>query len=236
VVYLWEQRLPEAERLLAELMTIQQKRVGPDHPDTLQVMNNLAGVYELEGRYAEAERVWTQVLSRQSRVLGEDNPETLQTRGNLGVVAEDQGRHADAERLQTSVLAAQRRVLGPDHPDTLATMNNLSRVYWTEGRDHEAEALSRQAIADYQRNKLDPGFAIGDARLTLGGALVDLQRYALAEPELMTAERLVAEDPRDHARCLDTLVNLYRAWERAAPGHGHAAQAARWEAARASAR
>ncbi|HTS81179.1 MAG TPA: tetratricopeptide repeat protein [Myxococcaceae bacterium] len=232
VVYTWEQRLPDAEQLLAELVAIRKRLNGLDHHDTLQVMNNLADVYYLEGRYPEAERIWREVVSHERRVLGEDNPDTLQAMGNLGVVTDEQGRHAEAEQLQKSVLAAQRRVLGPDHPDTLGTVNNLARVYWNEGRDQEAEALGREAIAGYQRTKLDPGFAIGDARLILGGALVDLKQYAQAEPELVTAERLITDDPHDHARCIDVLIALYRGWEQADPGHGHAAQAARWEAQR----
>jgi Tfp pilus assembly protein PilF len=43
--------------------------LGPEHPDTLRSMNNLAVVYDDQGKYAQAEALYSQTLEIQRRVL-----------------------------------------------------------------------------------------------------------------------------------------------------------------------
>jgi Tetratricopeptide repeat len=50
---------------------------GPEHPDTLSSVNNLAGLYESTGRYAEAEPLYKRALEARERVLGPEHPDTL---------------------------------------------------------------------------------------------------------------------------------------------------------------
>ena len=99
--------------------------LGPDHPDTLMVRNNLAFAYHSVGRFGEAIELFERVLADRVRVLGPDHPDTLSARNNLAGAYHSAGRFGEAIELFERVLADQERVLGPDHPDTLATRNNL---------------------------------------------------------------------------------------------------------------
>src|SRR5450759_4616155 len=47
-----EGRYSEAIQLAQRLLTIQEKALGPEHPDVATSLNNLASLYQALGRYA----------------------------------------------------------------------------------------------------------------------------------------------------------------------------------------
>ena len=48
------------KRALAE----SERVLGPEHPDTIAIVNNLAGLYQAQGRYKEAEPLLKRALNR----------------------------------------------------------------------------------------------------------------------------------------------------------------------------
>jgi eukaryotic-like serine/threonine-protein kinase len=62
--------------LQRETLLIQRRVLGPEHPDTLNSMSRLAGIYSWQGRNAEAEKLERQALDIERRVFGPDNPKT----------------------------------------------------------------------------------------------------------------------------------------------------------------
>ena len=125
--------------------------LGPDHPDTLGVRNNLAGAYRSAGRLAEAIELYEQVLDECKRLLGTDHPDTLNTRNNLAHAYLSVGRFGEAVELFEQVLAERERVLGSDHPYTLNTRNNLAGAYDSVGRFAEAIDTWEELLPDCQR-------------------------------------------------------------------------------------
>ena len=125
--------------------------LGPDHPDTLSVRNNLAVAYDSVGRFGEAIELFEQVLDDQERVLGPDHPNTLTVRNNLALAYKSVGRFDEAIELFKRVLADQERVLGPDHPYTLTARNNLAVAYRSVGRFDEAIELFEQVLDECKR-------------------------------------------------------------------------------------
>ena len=83
----------EAEKLDRETLDIQRRVLGPEHPDTLMSMNNLATVLEHEGHYAEAEKLDRETLDIKRRVLGPEHPDTLASMNNLANVLDDEGHY-----------------------------------------------------------------------------------------------------------------------------------------------
>jgi Tetratricopeptide repeat len=59
--------------------------LGPEHPDTLTSMNNLAATYGNQGRWPEAEKLNVQVMEARKTVLGPEHSDTLTSMGNLTV-------------------------------------------------------------------------------------------------------------------------------------------------------
>ena len=56
-------RHAEALKLHEETLALQKARLGPDHPDTLTSMNNLAISYAALGRHAEALKLHEETLA-----------------------------------------------------------------------------------------------------------------------------------------------------------------------------
>jgi tetratricopeptide (TPR) repeat protein len=125
--------------------------LGPDHPDTLASVNNLAIACQEAGRKAEAVRLHERALAGRVRALGPEHPDTLASRNNLAIACQEVGRKAEAVRLHERALAGRERVLGPDHPDTLASRNNLATAYQQMGWAAEAISSFRRALAGRER-------------------------------------------------------------------------------------
>src|SRR5262249_54081366 len=57
-------------------------RLGPEHPDTLSSMNNLALSYDVLGRHAEALKLGQETLALRKAKLSPNHPDTLGTMDN----------------------------------------------------------------------------------------------------------------------------------------------------------
>ncbi len=130
-------------------------KLGPDHPDTLRSMNNLAASYLELGRYAEALALREETLKLFTAKLGRDHPETLVSMGNLASSYAALGRHPDALALREGTVKLQKAKLGPDHPETLRSMYNLADSYEAVGRLPQALAL-REEMLPLRKAKLGP--------------------------------------------------------------------------------
>ena len=102
--------------------------LGPEHPETLTSVNNLAELYRSQGRYGEAEPLYRRALEASERVLGPENPATLTTRGNLAVLLVRTGRPGAALR------------------ELRALDLRLGQWLETEVRTTQAAAMQRQAL------------------------------------------------------------------------------------------
>ena len=143
--YLGQHRI--AQEQFETARALYAKFRGPDHPDTLKSMNNLAASYTDLGRHAEALKLHQETLALRKAKLGPDHPDTLMSMNNLANSYAVLGRHADALKLHEETLALQKAKLGADHPDTLASMNNLAASYRFLGRHAESLKLQAETLA-----------------------------------------------------------------------------------------
>ena len=93
---------PSYRRALAGIEQI----LGPEHPDTLTSLSNLAELSAAQGRYGEAELLYKRVLEGRERVLGPDNPRTLRSVANLASVHFNLEHWASAVELWRRSTAA----------------------------------------------------------------------------------------------------------------------------------
>jgi tetratricopeptide (TPR) repeat protein len=91
--------------------------LGPEHPDTLISMSNLAVVLDDQGNHEEAEAIDRLTLAQREKVLGSEHPDTLISMSNLAWVLYNQGKHEEAEAMDRLTLARREKVLGSEHPD-----------------------------------------------------------------------------------------------------------------------
>ena len=85
-------RWNEAETSFTQVLEIEKRKLGTDHPDTLTSMANLASTYWNQGRWDQAEELEVQVMETRKRKLGADHPDTLTSMANLASTYRNQGR------------------------------------------------------------------------------------------------------------------------------------------------
>jgi eukaryotic-like serine/threonine-protein kinase len=191
---------------------------GPDHPDTLWCMQELAMNYAILGRHTEAISLYEETLATQRRVLGPDHPDTLRGMCNLAISYAALSRHAEAVKLLEETLATQKRVLGPDHPDTLKSMNNLTNSYAALNRPADALRLREEALIAFKRmlpaDHPDTLLSMSN----LGLSYFALRRHAeavkLFEETLAAQKRVLPADHPDTLKTMHCLATSYAALNR----------------------
>ncbi len=223
---------PAALERAREVLEDAERVLGPEHPDTLSSVNNLASLHQIQGRYGEAELLYRRALEARARVLGPEHPQTLGSVNNLAGLYQAQGRYGEAEPLLRRALEASECVLGPEHPDTLISVNNLAGLYASQGRYGAAEPLFRQALEASERV-----FGPDHPRTLTGvnnlAGLYDSQgRYGAAEPlyrrALEARERVLGPEHPDTLVSVNNLAELYKSQGRygaAEPLHRRALEA-----------
>lgn len=127
-------RWNEAEAAIKEVLEIEKRNLGMDHPDTLTSMSNLASTYRKQGRWKEAEGLEMQAIEMRKRVFAAAHPVMLINMANLASTFWSLGRWKEAEELELQVMETSLRVFDIDHPFTLVSMSNLASTYRNQGR------------------------------------------------------------------------------------------------------
>jgi tetratricopeptide (TPR) repeat protein/DNA-binding MarR family transcriptional regulator len=133
------------------VLSVRERLLGPEHPDTLTTRAHLATSYWLAGHIDKATELGEQVLADRERVLGSNHLHTLITRGSLSSYYHAAGRVTEAIDLGERVLADFERVRPPDDAYTLTARANLASWYHSAGRIAEAKAIEEQVLADSER-------------------------------------------------------------------------------------
>jgi CHAT domain-containing protein len=119
--------------LLQRALEIREKQLGPEHPDTVTALNNLAFVYWNMRRYQKALPLYQRVLEIHEKRLGPEHPEAAISLNNLAFVYERMGDYPKALPLYQRALEIHEKQLGPEHPDTATSLHNLAGLYESMG-------------------------------------------------------------------------------------------------------
>jgi tetratricopeptide (TPR) repeat protein len=139
----YAQARPPYERALA----IQEKVLGPEHPETATSLNNLGLLLQDQGDLAGARPLFERALAICEKALGHEHFETATSLNNLARLLQAQGDLAGAQPLFERALAIQEKVLGPEHPETATSLNNLGLLLRDHGDLAGARPLYERALA-----------------------------------------------------------------------------------------
>jgi serine/threonine protein kinase/tetratricopeptide (TPR) repeat protein len=172
----------KAEPHVQRAVVLRQQVLGPEHPDTLDALEELGQTWIMQGQYAEGEQLHRQTLETARRVLGDDHSLTLDLENALGFVVMSQGKWDEAAALFRRCLQDQTRVLGEEHLDTLDTMNRLAFVLGERmGKWREGEPLARRCLELRERVLGENHPATLTARDILGACLMTEGKWKQAE-------------------------------------------------------
>ncbi|MGO9471074.1 MAG: tetratricopeptide repeat protein [Isosphaeraceae bacterium] len=133
-------RFGPAIEVLQKAWDTMNAKLGPDHPDTLNALNDLGLAYWYAGKTTQAIALLERARDGRIAKLGPDHLDTFETLNYLAAAYKDAGRTQDAIALFEQVRDAEIAKLGPNHPATLSTLNNLATAY--TGADKLPEVIA----------------------------------------------------------------------------------------------
>jgi tetratricopeptide (TPR) repeat protein len=189
------------------------------------------------GRYPEAERLLVEMIDY-LRAKHDDSGVWL-FRCQLANVCRKQGKYAEAEVTARQVLEELGHTTDPSSVRMVRPLTELAYALIEQKKFAAAEPYLRQALTIQEREAPNT-FARFELLSLLGECLVGLQKYAEAEPLLLSAYEgqkakglavplalnLVAQSKHPLLDTTQRLVDLYTAW-------GKRDEAAKWRAERA---
>lgn len=128
-----------------QAVTMRQRHLGNDHPNTLEALYTLAMTLKSYGQYPAAEDAMRQVLRKREELL-EDHPHTMAAMNGLARILGAQKRFEECERLSREMVARSETYLGPNHPDTLTALNSLGNTLSKMRKYEESERLFRRCF------------------------------------------------------------------------------------------
>jgi tetratricopeptide (TPR) repeat protein len=91
----------EAEPLFKRALEINEKALGPDHPDTALSLHNLATLYASRGNFFNAAPLLARALATAERALGVEHPDVAKFAESYSQVLEKLGRGYEAHKVRT---------------------------------------------------------------------------------------------------------------------------------------
>jgi tetratricopeptide (TPR) repeat protein len=182
-VYFDMGKFAEAREAYERSLEIDERILGPDHPEVAVTLNNLANTYTVVGEYDEARRLLGRALAIREAALDPDHPDLALTLTNLGSAESAAGLDAEALAHYERSLAIWEASVGREHPEVGATLNNLGTVYAALGRTEEARAAWIRARGIWER-------AVGPDHPEVSYSLDNLAGLHAAAGEHAEARRL----------------------------------------------
>jgi eukaryotic-like serine/threonine-protein kinase len=203
-------RAGEAIPLLEPVAARMRVSPGPSDPQTLIVLNQLAGAYKWAGRLDDAGKLYKEVVDGRTRTLGPRHIDTIIARKNLALVtfrtavagskiASDGRIESGAEGFERA-LAEYRAIepdaaagLGAEHPETLAVRAEVAMTLRILGRLDEADAAYADLLPQMERKLGRPHWRRLDALVNAARLDMRRQRWGEGRAKLEEAYPLLRE-------------------------------------------
>ena len=213
-------RYAEALSLYRDAIRLQRQSQGPDHPEVVTLLNNLALAYRHEGQFEDALKHMEEAVALLRRLGLERSPSFARSLKILGDL------HLGTEDLESAEAAYEesRRLIeeisGPGHYAVLVNLAGIASVELRRGQAEQAEALLAGWLGVWGSDLRNP-YHRGLGESVLGEALTSQGRFSEAEPLLQRSYQAILQHKGEgsiaaqqaHRRLLD----LYGAWGKPAP-------------------
>jgi tetratricopeptide (TPR) repeat protein len=204
-----------ARPLYERALAIQEKVLGPEHPDTASNITCFGLFLYHQGDFTAARPLYERALAIQEKVLGPEHPHTATSLHNLALLLIDQGDLAAARPLCERALAIQEKVLGPEHPDTATSLQNLAVLLRAQGNLSGARPLYERAMAIRQKvlgpEHPDTASSLNSLALLLKDQGDLAAARPLCERALTIAEKALGPEHPHTATSLHNLAFLLKA-------------------------
>ena len=197
----------------SHLAATSDRLLGPGHPDSLLLIERLAGACHAAGRMADAIAWHRRIVDDRVGTLGSRHPLSLAAILSLGRALAASGDFSGAVGMLTASLEECEQVLGGTHPDTIGVREELAAVDLQAGRAQQAVELYRRTLAERERyqgatnpDTMATRHKLAEAFLAAGRIKDAIAQYKRA---LADRERAKGSDNRDTLQARGSLAATY---------------------------
>ncbi len=152
VLYMEKGKLPEAEEIFNEALSVFNRMQGDNEDAISGVQNNLALVYFNLGDYERTKELQRQILEQDKEFYGEGSFTYGLSLLNLGLTLLYNGEYVEAERLHLEAMEVFAESAGEEGIDYGRVQNNLSLLNSKRGYVDEAIDYGQKAITTYENS------------------------------------------------------------------------------------
>ena len=207
-----------AEAHYREALSIRREFLGEQHPLVAQLLNNLAFLYYDMGDNDRALELSQSALAVYRGAYPGDHPEVAYGMQNLAGWLVEAGDYEAAEPLLREALQMNQTLFNPDHPDIAITQTGMAILLLRTGRAAAALEMAQAAHKSLAESYAPDHWRTAWALSTQGASLIQMSRYAEAEPLLLESyeglRNNVGARPVHVEAARRYLVELYSAWDR----------------------
>ncbi len=139
--------LDRATAVLTRVLAADERTLGPDHPETIATLEDLARIHVERHHHAEAAPLLERLVAVGESRLGRTSPAFDQRLELLATTYASEHRDADAERVYHRLVAVREEALGPNDPKVGAALDGIAESCLRQGRTSEAEAYWIRALS-----------------------------------------------------------------------------------------
>lgn len=225
-------RAVEAEPYLQEAVAFSRKHLGETNSLTLNATANLADLLVKLERYSQAQELYESARVGYASKPGKDSPNAISATMGLGLALKLQGKFDEAMKMYTAALDGAILTSGERGELSLQIMNRLGELEIAQGKIEDAHTRLRRALAVSREVLGNDHRETWRSRINLGDVLTRLQRFDEAETLLLDAVSQMKELPSNQelrSKVLQTMMNLYQAWDGGATDGPHSEQLKKWQ-------
>ncbi|WP_421763624.1 tetratricopeptide repeat protein [Ekhidna sp.] len=150
VLYMDKGKLPEAEEIFQQALSIVNRMQGENDDAVSGLENNLAIVYFNLGNYERASKLQRKILSQDKEYFGEDSFTYGLDLLNLGLTLLYDGQYTESEKLHMEALDVFEASAGIESIDYGRVQNNLALLNSKRGNIDDAIEYGKKAIKTYE--------------------------------------------------------------------------------------
>jgi len=215
-----QEKLEDARALYEKALEGFERLVGPEHPSTVSVVNNLGTLLYTQQKLGDAQQMYERALVGRERVLGPQHVRTLNTCQHLGTLALLQDKKVPALNYFTRCLEGYQIIHGAEHRDTMTSRKHaeaLAKDVFGAGNQYRMQNNTREAEVCFNMARKahtltePPSDPKGVVRALRALAVIYEQQGRYDEALQVLTEvldRLTAAHGADTEQCLGALTAL----------------------------
>jgi tetratricopeptide (TPR) repeat protein len=176
----------EAEKYLKQVIEIDKKHLGTEHPEYARAIANLGQVYTQQGRFSAGEELYRQAYEIRKKKLGAEHRDTVRTLKNYAITQLHQAKTKEAQDKLQFALDCYNKM--PNTSDKGDCLDSLARTYLQQDDFNTSEQLFKQAVEQRTAIFGHNHPAVGESLGGLGAVYIQTER--LDEAQGLTSEAL----------------------------------------------